>query len=151
MFRGRLNETVQTATNQAMQTEVVVARLNGQELNNTQRKLLRSALNSPAVQDVIFTFMKKQTGGIDSNSKNAYDEINTIGGNNHGRETALWNLQNQRVDGSLSISQAQTRAAAEDRSGVPGTLRENGSTPYETLPTARRGLISEVDTFSKDG
>ena len=138
MSRGRLNETVQTATNQAMQTEVakqlaskgispkkadgiakaIVARINGQELNNTQRKLLRSALNSPAVQDVIFTFMKKQTGGVDSNSKNAYDEINTIGGNSHGRETALWNLQNQRADGSLSISQAQTRAAAEDRSGV---------------------------------
>ena len=133
-----MNETVQTATNQAMQTEVakqlaskgispkkadgiakaIVARINGQELNNTQRKLLRSALNSPAVQDVIFTFMKKQTGGVDSNSKNAYDEINTIGGNSHGRETALWNLQNQRADGSLSISQAQTRAAAEDRSGV---------------------------------
>jgi len=130
--------------------EAEAARLNGQELTRTQKYILSSALDSPVVQDVISDIMKKKSDGIDSTLKNAYDEINTIGGNKNGRETALWNIQNQRADGSLSGSQDQTRAAIGDRSGVPGTLGENDRTFQEALPAARRGLTSDIDAFSDD-
>ena len=86
--------------------------------------------------------------GVDSAQNNVYDEINTIGGNKNGRETALRDIQNQRADGSVSRIQGRTRAATKDRSGVPGTLRENVGIFEKTLPTAqRRGLTSEVDVF----
>ena len=130
--------------------DAIAARLNGQELTKTQREHLRSALDSPAVQSVISELMKKKAVGIDSTQNNVYDEINTIGGNKNGRETALWNIQNQRADGSLSGSQDQTRAAIGDRSGVPGTLGENDRTFQEALPAARRGLTSDIDAFSDD-
>ena len=130
--------------------EAVSARLNGQELTRTQKYILSSALDSPTVQSVISELMKKKADGIDSALKNAYDEINTIGGNENGRETALWDLQNQRADGSLPGSQDQTRAAIGDGSGVPGTLGENDRTFHETLPAARRGLTSDIDAFSDD-
>jgi hypothetical protein len=129
--------------------EAVVARLNGQELTRTQKYILSSALNSSAVQDVISDIIKKKSVGIDSTLKNAYDEINTIGGNKNGRETALWNLQNQRADGSLQSLQTQTRAEDGNGSGVPGTLRENKGLPHATLPAEqRRGLTSDLDAFS---
>ena len=167
---GPLNATVQAANNKAKQTEVaksliskgvsskkadgiaeaIVGRLNGQGLTRTQKNILSSALNSSAVQDTISGIMKKRSAGIDSTLQNAYDEINTIGGNENGGETALWNLQNQRADGSLPSSQDQTRAEAENRSGVPGTLGENYRTFQETLSAARRGLTSDLDAFSDD-
>ena len=78
--------------------DAIAASLNGQELTKTQRERLSSALGSPTVQSGISELMKKKSVGIDSTLKNAYDEINTIGGNENGRETALWNLQNQRAD-----------------------------------------------------
>ena len=131
--------------------EAIAARLNGHELTRSQRSFLSFELGSPAVQDVISDIMKKKSDGIDSTLKNAYDEINTIGGNKNGRETALWNLQNQRADGSLPSSQTQTRAEAENRSGIPGTLREIGGLPTEALSaTQRRGLKSDLDAFSAD-
>ena len=171
---GQLNATVQAANNQANTStnpsdvakrlsskgvssekvdgiaEAVSARLNGQELTRTQKYILSSALDSPTVQSVISELMKKKSNGIDSTLKNAYDEINTIGGNENGRETALWDLQNQRADGSLPGSQDQTRAAIGDGSGVPGTLGENDRTFHETLPAARRGVTSAIDVFSDD-
>ena len=128
--------------------EAIVGRLNGQELTRTQKNILSSALNSSAVQDVISNIMEKRSTGIDSSLKNAYDEINTIGGNEHGRETTLWNLSNKRADGSLSDSRGGTRATNEDRSGVPGTLGEDDGIFEKTLPSAqRRELTLEVDTF----
>ena len=165
---GQLNATVQAANNQLNQADVaqqliskgvsskkvngiaeaITARLNGQELTRTQKYILSSALNSSAVRDTISEFVQKKSNGIDSTLKNAYDEINTIGGNKNGRETALWNLQNQRADGSLLSSQTQTRAEDGNGSGVPGTLREIGGLPAEALSaTQRRGLTSEVDVF----
>ena len=131
-------------------TDAIVASLNGRELTKTQSERLSSALDSPTVRSVVSELMKKKADGIDSTLKNAYDEINTIGGNENGRETALWNLQNQRADGSLLSSQTQTRAEDENGSGVPGTLREDGSSPDETLSAARRGLISDLEEFSAD-
>ena len=166
---GQLYATVQTANNQANAAvnqedvanrlsskgvssekvdgiaEVVVARLNGQELTRTQKYILSSALNSSAVQDVISDIIKKKSVGIDSTQNNVYDEINTIGGNENGQEATLWNLSNQRADGSLQSLQTQTRAEDGNGSGVPGTLRENKGLPHATLPAAGQGTVLCLD------
>jgi hypothetical protein len=132
----------------AKMADAIAASLNGQELTKTQREHLRSALDSPAVQSVISELMKKKAVGIDSTQNNVYDEINTIGGNKNGRETALRNLSNQGANGSLQSIQNQTRTEDADRSGVPGTLREIGGLPPEAFSAAqRRGLTSDLDVF----
>ena len=129
--------------------EAIVARVNGQELTKTQKDILRFELGSPAVQSVISDIMIRKASGVDSARNNVYDEINTIGGNENGQEATLWNLSNQRADGSLQSLQTQTRAEDGNGSGVPGTLRENKGLPHATLPTEqRRGLTSDLDAFS---
>ena len=89
-----MNETVQTATNQAMQTEVakqlaskgisskkadgiaeaIVARINGQELNRTQRNVLSSALGNSAVRDTISDLLQAKSNVVDSAQKNVYSK-----------------------------------------------------------------------------
>ncbi len=172
---GQPNATVQAANNQANTpvtqadvakslrskgvyskkvdgiAEAIVARLNGQELTRPQRSILSSALGSPAVQNVISEFIQKKANGIDSARNNVYDEINAVGGNGNGRETALRNFSNQGTNGGLLDGQGQTQAEVGDRSGVPGTLREIGGLPPEAFSaTQRRGLISESDAFGDD-
>ena len=112
----------------------IVARVNGQQLTNTQRSVLSFELGRPSVQKVINDLIQKKTRGIDSTQSNVYDRKNVARGVETREEAALWDLAKQKVGG--------------DRSGVPGTLRGIGSLPPETFSAAqRRGLTSEVDVF----
>ena len=116
--------------------DAVTARLNGQELTRKQRGILRSALDSPTVQNVISEFMQKKTDVVDSARSNVYDKDNAVADLVNSEEAALWDLAYQRVGG--------------DRSGVPGTLGENAGTFQRNLPTARGKLKSKADAFSDD-
>jgi hypothetical protein len=112
----------------------IVARVNGQQLTNTQRSVLSFELGRPSVQKVINDLIQKKTRGIDSAQSNVYDKDDVVGGLENREEAALWDLAYQR--------------AGRDRSGGPGVLREIGSMPPEAFSSAqRRGLTSEVDVF----
>ena len=115
---GQLNATVQTATNQAMQTEVakqlaskgispkkadgiaeaIVARINGQELNRTQRNILSSALGSSAVRDTISNLLQTKSNVVDSTQNRVYDESNISNGSTNAEQATAWNLPDQSVD-----------------------------------------------------
>lgn len=115
---GLLNETVQTATNQAMQTEVakqlaskgispkkadgiaeaIVARINGQELNRTQRNVLSSALGNSAVRDTISDLLQAKSNVVDSPRNYVYDSSNIPDGLTNEEGTALRNLPDQNAD-----------------------------------------------------
>ena len=112
----------------------IVARVNGQQLTNTQRSVLSFELGRPSVQKVINELIQKKSNGIDSAQSNVYDKDDVVGGLENREEAALWDLAYQR--------------AGRDRSGGPGVLREIGSMPPEAFSSAqRRGLTSEVDVF----
>ena len=112
----------------------IVARVNGQQLTNTQRSVLSFELGRPSVQKVINELIQKKTNGIDSAQSNVYDKDDVVGGLENREEAALWDLAKQRV--------------GADRSGVLGMLREIDSLSPEAFSAAqRRGLTSEVDVF----
>ena len=112
----------------------IVARVNGQQLNNTQRSVLSFELGRPSVQKVINELIQKKTRGIDSAQSNVYDKDDVVGGLENREEATLWDLAKQRV--------------GADRSGVLGMLREIDSLSPEAFSAAqRRGLTSEVDVF----
>ena len=112
----------------------IVARVNGQQLTNTQRSVLSFELGRPSVQKVINELIQKKSNGIDSAQSNVYDKDDVVGGLENREEAALWDLAKQRV--------------GADRSGVLGMLREIDSLSPEVFSAAQcRRLTSEVDVF----
>ena len=169
----QLNATVQAANNQANATvdqeavakslrskgisykkadgiaEVIVARLNGQELTRTQRERLSSALGNPTVQSVISKLIKKKADGIDSVQNSMYDEGN-ISGINDGEEAARWELLNQRTDvfgdndatvteGS-TLHKAQNAYSEGNHGGGGNALKFNN---WDDMKSAYKGTITQ--------
>ena len=75
----------------------IVARVNGQQLTNTQRSVLSFELGRPSVQKVINELIQKKTNGIDSTQSAVYDDSNIRDGLTDEEKTALWDLAHQRV------------------------------------------------------
>lgn len=78
--------------------EAIVARVNGQELTQTQREVLRSELGTPAVQRVINELIQKKSNGVDSAQNRMYDDSSIPDGLTNEESTALQNLSDQGVD-----------------------------------------------------
>ncbi len=77
----------------------IVARVNGQQLTNTQRSVLSFELGRPSVQKVINELIQKKTQGVDSAPHNGYDEISTTGGDAITEASAPHQDQNTFSDG----------------------------------------------------
>jgi hypothetical protein len=76
----------------------IVARVNGQQLTNTQRSVLSFELGRPSVQKVINELIQKKTNGIDSTQSNGYYKDNVVGGFVAREEAALWDIAKQVAD-----------------------------------------------------
>lgn len=79
-------------------SQAIVARVNGQELTQTQREVLRSELSRSSVQNIISDLMEKKTNGVDSVQNDVYDDSNLRDGMPYEENTALQNLSDQGVD-----------------------------------------------------
>ena len=76
----------------------IVARVNGQQLTNTQRSVLSFELGRPSVQKVINELIQKKTNGIDSTQSNGYYKDNVVGGFVAREEAALWDIAKHGAD-----------------------------------------------------
>ena len=128
--------------------EAIVARINGQELNRTQRNVLSSALGSSAVRDTISDLLQAKSNVVDSEQNRVYDESDLGNGFENKAETASWSQEKQSVDGNQENIQKQTQADAGENFGGWGALREKDGTPYEAVPSEQqREVISNTDVF----
>ena len=76
----------------------IVARVNGQQLTNTQRSVLSFELGRPSVQKVINELIQKKSNGIDSTQSDGYYKDNVVGGFEAREEAALWDIAKQGAD-----------------------------------------------------
>ena len=146
--------------------EAIVARVNGQELTQTQREVLRSELGTPAVQRVINELIQKKSNGIDKAQKRMYDKENLRGLNN-GEEAALRvssNLEELSVDQQQGVISEETTfedtVVAEDspiqqkRNALSKERSRGGKDtrkPYATSrPSYAEGQIEQVWENAKD-
>ena len=117
----------------------IVARVNGQQLTNTQRSVLSFELGRPSVQKVINELIQKKSNGIDNAQSAVYDDSKIRGGLTNEESTALWNLANQSVDALRN----RDYATATEGSPVPQSQNTSSDGAFEGDADVTDNIITD--------